>query len=67
MQNGATTLAETFLFIVGAGLVLGETYRTSKKNEKRRDLVAERLETLEEELEKLRNVESDQIKRLQSR
>jgi hypothetical protein len=67
VQNGATTLAETFLFIVGAGLVLGETYRTSKKNEKRRDLVAERLETLEEELEKLRNVESDQIKRLQSR
>lgn len=50
VQNGATTLAETFLFVVGAGLVLGETYRSSRKENKRRDDVKERLESLEEEL-----------------
>lgn len=54
MQNGATTLAEAFLFFVGAGLVLGETYRSSRKEGKRRDDVKERLESLEEEIETLR-------------
>jgi hypothetical protein len=47
--------------------VLGETYRTSRKNVKRRDEVADRLETLEEEIEKLRGVESLELKALQTR
>lgn len=67
MQNGSNTLAEAFLFLVGAGLVLGETYRTSRKNEKRRDEVADRLESLEEEIQQLRGVESHQVKELQER
>jgi len=47
--------------------VLGETYRTSRKNEKRRDLVAERLDALEDEVEKLRGKESAEIAELQKR
>ena len=54
VQNGATTLAEAFLFFVGAGLVLGESFRSSRKEGKRRDDVKERIETLEEEIETLR-------------
>lgn len=54
VQNGATTLAEAFLFFVGASLVLGETYRSSRKEGKRRDDVKERLNSLEEEIETLR-------------
>ena len=50
IQNGATTLAESFLFVVGAGLVLGETWRSSRKEGKRRDDVADRLERLEADL-----------------
>lgn len=57
MQNGATTLAETFLFVVGAGLVLGESYRSSRKEGKRRDDVRERLEGLEGEIDRLRGLE----------
>jgi len=55
VQNGATTLAEAFLFFVGASLVLGETYRSSRKEGKRRDDVKERIETLEEEIMNLRS------------
>ncbi|TXT12895.1 hypothetical protein VHUM_01296 [Vanrija humicola] len=67
VQNGANTIAEGFLFFVGAGLVLGETYRSSRKNANRRDLVAERLESLETEIETLRERENDEIKALTER
>jgi hypothetical protein len=50
VQNGATFLAESFLFAVAAGLVLGETWRSSRKETKRRDDVRERIEALEEEV-----------------
>lgn len=60
-------MAEGFLFAVGAGLVLGETYRSSRKNEKRRDQVAERLEDLEAAVEKLSTYESQDVKHLQER
>ncbi|RSH94736.1 hypothetical protein EHS25_004541 [Saitozyma podzolica] len=56
VQNGATTLAESFLFFVGAGLVLGESYRSSRKEGKRRDEVQERLEGLESEVKALRGL-----------
>ena len=45
-----STLAESFLFVVGAGLVVGETWRSSRKEGKRRDDVADRLERLEKDL-----------------
>ncbi|WVW80198.1 hypothetical protein I302_102175 [Kwoniella bestiolae CBS 10118] len=53
IQNGATTLAETFLFLVGAGLIVGESYRSSRKEEKRRDAVQDRLHELESEVKRL--------------
>jgi hypothetical protein len=56
VQNGATTLAETFLFVVGAGLVLGESYRSSRKEGKRRDEVQDRLEGLEGEMKGIRGL-----------
>lgn len=56
MQNGATTLAESFLFVVAAGLVLGETYRSNRKEGKRRDDVRERLESLEESVQSVRDL-----------
>jgi hypothetical protein len=49
-------LAESFLFAVAAGLVLGETYRSSRKEGKRRDDVRERIETLEEEKNEMRKM-----------
>ena len=55
MQNGASTLAEAFLFFVGASLVLGESYRSSRKDTKRRDDVKERLEALESEIGTLKD------------
>lgn len=54
VQNGANFLAESFLFSVAAGLVLGETYRSSRKEKNRRDDVRERLEGLEEEMKRVR-------------
>lgn len=56
VQNGATTLAESFLFLVAAGLVLGETYRSNRKEGKRRDDVRERLENLEEHVQSIKEL-----------
>jgi hypothetical protein len=56
VQNGATTLAESFLFFVAAGLVVGETYRSNRKEGKRRDDVRERLEGLEENVNLIREL-----------
>jgi hypothetical protein len=49
-------MAETFLFAVAAGLVLGETYRSSRKESRRRDDVRERIEALEEEVQRAREM-----------
>jgi hypothetical protein len=56
VQNGATTLAESFLFFVAAGLVVGETYRSNRKEGKRRDDVRERLEGLEENVNSIKEL-----------
>lgn len=60
-------MAEGFLFFVGAGLVIGESYRSSRKEGKRRDMVAERLEDLETALEKIHASESQDLRHLQER
>lgn len=52
IQNGANALAEGFLFSVAAGLIIAETYRTSRSNTKRREDVDDRIEDLEERLVK---------------
>ncbi|ORX33243.1 optic atrophy 3 protein-domain-containing protein [Kockovaella imperatae] len=59
IQNGATTLAESFLFLVGAGLVVGESWRSSRKEGKRRDDVSDRLERLEADLGSIKGLIED--------
>lgn len=56
VQNGATTLAEAFLFLVAAGLVVGESYRSNRKEGKRRDEVKDRIEGLEENVKSMREL-----------
>ena len=56
VQNGATTLAESFLFMVAAGLVIGETWRSNRKEGKRRDDVRDRLEGLEENMQSIKEL-----------
>ncbi|KAF9061442.1 optic atrophy 3 protein-domain-containing protein [Rhodocollybia butyracea] len=54
IENGANALAEGFLFSVAAALILGETYRTSRNQSKRRDDVDEKLDGLENKVVELR-------------
>ena len=53
IENGANALAEGFLFAVAALLIVGETYRTSSKQSRRRDDVDEKLEGLLNAVESL--------------
>ncbi|KAH0830098.1 hypothetical protein J3R83DRAFT_1435 [Lanmaoa asiatica] len=53
IENGANALAESFLFTVAALLILGEAYRTSSKQSKRRDDVDEKLDSLLNAVERL--------------
>jgi len=46
IENGANFIAEGFLFTVAAGLILGETWRTSRNQSKRRDDVDDQLDAL---------------------
>lgn len=46
IENGANFIAEGFLFTVAAGLILGETWRTSRNQSKRRDDVDDQLDSL---------------------
>ncbi|KAJ3731190.1 optic atrophy 3 protein-domain-containing protein [Lentinula guzmanii] len=47
IDSGANALAEGFLFSVAAALIVGESYRTSRNQSKRRDDVDEKLDRLE--------------------
>ncbi|KAG6864212.1 hypothetical protein C0991_011522 [Blastosporella zonata] len=46
IENGANSLAEGFLFTVAAGLIIGESWRSSRSQSKRRDNVDEQLDSL---------------------
>jgi optic atrophy 3 protein len=46
IENGANFIAEGFLFTVAVGLIMGETWRTSRNQSKRRDDVDDQLDTL---------------------
>lgn len=46
IENGANALAEGFLFTVAAGLILGEAWRSSRNESKRRDNVNDQLDSL---------------------
>lgn len=56
IANGANAISEGFLFAVAAALILGETYRGSRKNANQRDRTEESLNQLREEVEKLANI-----------
>jgi len=53
IENGANALAEGFLFSVAAMLILGEAWRSSRSQSKRRDSVDDQLEELSNKLQKL--------------
>ncbi|KAG6889161.1 hypothetical protein C0995_003339 [Termitomyces sp. Mi166 len=46
IENGANALAEGFLFSVAAALIIGESWRSSQKQSKRRDNVDDQLDSL---------------------
>ncbi|KAJ7655594.1 optic atrophy 3 protein-domain-containing protein, partial [Mycena polygramma] len=46
IENGANALAEGFLFSVAATLILGEAWRSSRSQSKRRDVVDEQIDAL---------------------
>ncbi|KAI5899008.1 OPA3-domain-containing protein [Schizophyllum commune H4-8] len=54
IENGANAIAEGFLFAVAAALILGESWRTSVRGEKRRDLVDDALDALQSDVESLK-------------
>lgn len=57
IATGANFISESFLFLVAVSLILGEQYRGYRKDMKRRDLVAERLESLETALQESRTIQ----------
>lgn len=59
IENGANALAESFLFIVAAALILGESYRTSSRQSKRRDDVDDKLEALTSAVGRLQQATAD--------
>ncbi|CCM04563.1 uncharacterized protein FIBRA_06744 [Fibroporia radiculosa] len=52
-KNGANALAEGFLFGVASLLIIGETWRSSRNQSKRRDSVDDQLEELQTKLQQL--------------
>ena len=46
IENGANSIAEGFLFAVAAALILGESWRSSRNQSKRRDSVDDQLDEL---------------------
>ena len=55
IELGANFFSEAFIFGVAVALLLAENYRSSRKANNRRDEVAERLDGLEAEVERLRH------------
>jgi len=59
IENGANLLAEGFLFAVAAGLIVGESWRSSRKEGRRREGVDEQLEELKERVSHLESLLED--------
>ncbi|CAA7260931.1 unnamed protein product [Cyclocybe aegerita] len=62
IENGANFLAEGFLFSVAASLIIGETWRSSRNQSKRRDSVDDSLEDLGERIAALNTRVDDLVK-----
>ena len=55
IELGANFFSETFIFLVAVGLLLAENFRSSRKASSRRDEVQERLDSLEAQVERLKD------------
>ncbi|WPH02617.1 opa3-like protein [Acrodontium crateriforme] len=55
IELGANFFSEAFIFAVAAGLLVWDNWRSRRKEGARRDMVAERLDSLEGEVERLRS------------
>ena len=53
IELGANFFSETFIFLVAVGLLLLENFRSSRSRGKQRDEVADRLDSLEAQVERL--------------
>ncbi|KAJ9478806.1 hypothetical protein PHBOTO_002321 [Pseudozyma hubeiensis] len=56
IANGANAISEGFLFFVAAALILGETYRGSRKKAEQRDRTEDSLNQLKDQVENLASV-----------
>lgn len=54
IESGATFVAEGFIFSVAGGLILYESFRARRKELNRRETVADDIETLQDEIEWLK-------------
>ncbi|KAG5363795.1 OPA3-like protein [Yarrowia sp. B02] len=54
IESGATFVAESFIFSVAGGLILYESFRARRKELNRRETVADDIETLQDEIEWLK-------------
>ena len=56
IANGANAISEGFLFFVAAALILGETYRGSRKKAEQRDRTEDSLNRLQDQVERVATV-----------
>lgn len=55
VENGANFLAEGFLFTVAVSVIVGETWRSSRSQSKRRDTVDDQLQELSSQVNELKD------------
>lgn len=65
IATGANFISESFLFAVAVSLIMAESYRGYRKESKRRDGVAERIENLEEALSGMQEQHRSLLEQLQ--
>ncbi|KAH7102609.1 OPA3-domain-containing protein [Auriculariales sp. MPI-PUGE-AT-0066] len=65
VENGANAIAEGFLFGVAALLILAESYRSSRKDSKRRNAVDDQFDDMQLSLDEVRKTLKDVQEQLQ--
>jgi hypothetical protein len=68
IDSGANFISESFLFSVAGGLIVFESWRSRKKEQNRREGVADAIEALQKEVEDLRTamVRTSRLPRISS-
>lgn len=59
IDNGASFISESFLFSVAGGLILYESFRQRRKEQVRREGVADDIKALQDEIEWLKKILQD--------